>query len=458
MALTTNGNFSVTSEVEWGGTKAFMNNMLTAIRATTFEALNNTSMLGTAVNLRYPVQYDAFFGLDATGESNEIIQRTLTVAVQPNKLQPNCSISGVAFGLDALEATFYVGTDTMDEFWERYINQNAIIQLANKNNGVVINNMQLAICDSIGDPSQPFNGVNSVNDIAAMFTLLGLSSAVYGPKNCGLTPQSASTMTSSYASNIFDPSFIDPLLRDNPMNMGMFADLDFYQDVQIGQHKNGDWYDPLTPPTITAILQTNDPTALNTIITLAGCIAGATVNTFDLINFNTTAGNPAGGYLQSVNQSLYTPIQKVKTVKIQAPATVAGDGTVTIYVNTLVGTGGKYTNISALPAVGNFVNLVGANGGSYAQNLCWVKSSVLYGNPPLYATPIGSGKTSVGKASLTAYPFQLMVNERLPNGFPLAYTILASGDIDTTDAKYVLRTIAASNTYQGYGFLYLTAN
>ncbi len=452
-------NYTITDMTYWGMVEAFQNSMGTALRATPYTKFDDNSTLGTSINERYPVEFGYNLGITATVQ-NDIIQRILTVSVQPDPTLPNCSASYVYYGFGMLDSSYYLAANNPDEFWKRYVTQNTIIQLGNSNNQNVINRMELALPNSIGNPTQPFSGVQAMNQIGATFANMGLTSdARYGQKYLAISPSAAASMQSNYALNVFDPQFIDPILKDNPNNLGRYAGIDVYMDQQVKVHQTGSWF--TTAPEITAVANTGDITQPFSTITLSGCVNGATVPAGELLYFTPTATDT--GAFQAVNRSTYFPIPNMpRTVVVQQAATVSGTGTVSLNVNVLVGPGSyptnQYTNISQVPVATNFVQVVGTAGSVYVKNFCWVKSAVLYGNPPLWPTPIGTGKGGNAVPSgIQGFPFQANVNESLENGMRLAFNMTAQGDILTTQTDYVFRTIAATNTYEDYGFTYLTS-
>lgn len=452
-------NFAVTQETLWGGVDIYINNMTTAMVATPFNNANNQSGLGQSIDLRYPIPMMGERGIDPTYQQN-IVQRVLPVTWGVD------TAAVVQFALGMMDTTFSIAVNDPNSFFEQYINKNLVVQLANQNSLRLMEKMELAFSDSIGSPTQVISGLQVLTQMNSMFGNMGLDISQNGMKYAAFSPNAAGTLQLPYAS-YFDQSFLDPILRDNTNKLGVFSGIQCYMDQFVTYaltHQNGDWYNPLSPPAIAAISApagapgtgVDNINNAYTVLSLTGCVNSSTVKLGDLITIFSTA---SGKIIQQINQSVFKPFGNPKTLVVQEDASVGGTGDVDIKVTTIVnsGAGQTWQNVSLPVTVGDTVALVAGNESVFVKNPVFPKDAIMFGNPPLWPTPIGSGKMTDGPSGLRGYPGQFQINHKIKqNGMNIAYLLTTQAQ-GTSTVLFTGQTLCIPAAYSGYGFMYLSA-
>lgn len=452
----------VTQETLWGGVDIYINNMTTAMVATPFTNANNQSSLGQTINLRYPIPMKGEVGLDPTYQQN-IVQRVLPVTWGTS------TSAVVQFPLGMLDTSFSIAVNDPNAFFDEYINKNLVVQLANQNAFRLMERMELAFSDSIGSPTQVVSGLQVLTQMNSQFGNMGLDISQNGQKYAAFSPNAAGTLQLPYAS-YFDQNFLDPILRENTNKLGVFSGIQCYMDQFVTfslTHQNGDWWNSLTNPVIAAISApagvpgtgTDNINNAYTVLSLTGCVNNSTVKKGDLITIKSQNAPTVGQVIQQINQSVFLPFGNPKTLVVQEDASVDGSGNVDIKVTTIVneGAGQTWQNVSIPVQVDDTVQLVAGNSAVYVKNPCFPKQAILFGNPPLWPTPIGTGKQGDAPAGLRGYPGQFQVNHRIKqNGMNIAYLLTTQAQ-GTSTVLFTGQTICIPAAYNGYGFMYLSA-
>lgn len=447
-------NFSVSTLTQWGGVPIYLNSMTTCMLATPFTEGNGNATIGQSLKKRYPIRLQGGQGLAAT-ESNDVIQRYLNITWGPD----TCGY--VKFSLGAMDTTTSIGVNTPDAFFNEYINNGMVPQLANQNEFRLMEKIEQAFSGSIGSPSTVIAGLGAMNQVDVQFANMALNKTL-GTKFMGMSPNTAATVQVPYAS-YFDQNFVDPILRKSPNKLGVYSGIECYMDQFISSsltHTNGDWMD-VTAPVIAAIVGTTDINAAFTTLSLTGCVPNATVRKGDLLVITSTDPLWSGKDIQEINGSTYTIYGNRKTFVVRELAVVDGTGDVDIKINPIVnpipGQKVPYQNVNVAIVDGDSVSMVGGNGDVYTKNICFAKQSLLFGNPSLWPTPIGSGKQGDSPAGLAAFPYQAAINHTIKeNGMPISYNIVAQGDITSFDTTYVGRTMCIPAAYDDLGFMFLS--
>lgn len=305
------------------------------------EYKNEFKKVGTSVEIRKPVKFSVNTG--QTKSNTDVVEyyNTFTVATQAN----------VSWAFNSVELTM-----TIEEYSKRYIAP-ATLALANY--------VDAALCNLYNDVGQysgtPGTTPSAYSDLGDAQQILDESAvptmgrvAVMNPAaHWSLADGLKGTFAQKPANDIHTKGFL-----------GSVAGLDLHMDQNIARHLTGAFTTSCTP------LMADTSTAGDTSLTTDGWkVSTAVLTAGDVF----TIGNSAATNIYSVNPVSGTSTGVLKKfVSLNAETSTSG-GVVEIDIMESTSEGlrttGGYKNVSALPASGSTINVVGTESTYYPQNL-----------------------------------------------------------------------------------------
>jgi hypothetical protein len=445
-------SFQFDDDVVWEVIEAFSNTLATSAYAIPFNEFDGNPKNGTSYRLNYPILQRAVDGIAYDPANMQNIFRRF------RRINLNDGFN-VTFPITWDEITFKSGTMNQQAFSSEYLVP-AARSLGEKCNKATMTEMAINFSDTIGDSTQPLNGITTMANIDSMFSNMGLSH--FAKKYFQLSPNSTAGLQTPYA-GYFNQGFNTSILEKdtttfNKMYSGIWPYVDqSYIRIQNGVFDTGAAGDitvTVAPPTTQTI---NDSYS---VITLSG-FANNQANVLRALNriyFTHTNGD----IVQQINPDNYTSFGNYKTFVVlgdnATPSNpivnaVTDDATIRVFPPIVSAATDQYANVSSPVVVGDIVNIVGAAStltvtSYYVLNFCFVDQGLRFANPPIGTTVVGSGNMGFG-----GFAYQQKMSEKIPNSeMTLALNVSCDGNHPAFSNVISSRAVSGSAAFNGYGF------
>lgn len=323
----------------------------TIITKETLVMLENNLVAASKVNRQFENQFVKIGSSLTIRKPNQFTVSSGPALAVQNVVEPSTSITinqqkHVDFSFSSVELTL-----TIEEFSQRYLKP-AASQLAN----------QLDY-DVIGNWSQIYNVVGTPGTVPANFAALG---AVGQRMDEGAVPQDgrvlilnpaaywsmANGLTTLYVNKVAEPALKGFLAN--------IANFEIYMDQNIQVQTVGAY---AGAPTVNGASQTG-----------ASLVTHAwTASIADLLNPGDVF-TIAGVY--AVNPRNKQPTTHLQNFTVTAQAASDGSGNATLAISPAITPTGAYQNVSASPANGAVITVIGTASTGYAQNLAFVRDAI----------------------------------------------------------------------------------
>lgn len=323
----------------------------TIITKETLVMLENNLVAASKVNRQFENQFVKIGSSLTIRKPNQFTVSSGPALAVQNVVEPSTSITinqqkHVDFSFSSVELTL-----TIEEFSQRYLKP-AASQLAN----------QLDY-DVIGNWNQIYNVVGTPGTVPANFAALG---AVGQRMDEGAVPQDgrvlilnpaaywsmANGLTTLYVNKVAEPALKGFLAN--------IANFEIYMDQNIQVQTVGAY---AGAPTVNGAAQTG-----------ASLVTHAwTASIADLLNPGDVF-TIAGVY--AVNPRNKQPTTHLQNFTVTAQAASDGSGNATLAISPAITPTGAYQNVSASPANGAVITVIGTASTGYAQNLAFVRDAI----------------------------------------------------------------------------------
>jgi hypothetical protein len=461
-------SFQFNDDVKWDVMDGFSNTLATSALALPFNDFNDNPKNGTSYRLNYPVRMRARRGIAYDPNNMENIFRRFRNITLGNGM--DLSIDGgynSTFPITWDQVTFKDGVGSQEAFSNEFLVPCARSLGELINNDTMYEELAINFSDTIGDPSQPLNGINTMAAANTMFSNMGLT--MYKKKYLQLSPNSTDALQTPYT-NYFNQSFNASILeKDTTVFDKLYSGIMPYVDqsyvtVQNGVFDTGAAGD-ITVAVAPPLTQTaNDPYS---VITLTGFANNQTnvLRRLNRIQFRHVSGQA----VQMVNPNNYKAFNNQKTFVVLgdngSPSNpvinaTGNDAEIRIFppVITASSPSPSEQNVDSAIVVGDIVTLYGAAStlsttSSYTLNFGFVDQAIRFANPPIGTTVIGSSNMGFG-----GFPFQQKMSEKIPNSeLTISLNISSQGNHPEFNNVISSRAIAGTAAFNNYGFGYATS-
>lgn len=451
--VTQPNSFQFNDDVVWDVIEAFSNTLATSAYAMPFTEFDGNPKNGTSYRLNYPILQKARDGIAYDPNDIENIYRRFRY------IRLNDGFNNT-FPITWDEITFKSGSFSQESFSNEYLIPSAR-SLGEKCNKATMTEMAINFSDTIGDATQPLNGIITMAAINSMFANMGLSH--FAKKYFQLSPNATSGLQVPYT-GYFNQGFNTSILEKDTttfdkMYSGVYPYIDqSYITIQNGVFDTGAVGDitvVVAPPTDQQI---NDEYS---VITLGG-FADSQTNVLRFLN-RITFTHTSGEAVDQINPDNYASIGNIKTFVVlsdnDSPPNLVidadsdGEAVIRIFPPVVSDTTSAYQNVSSAVVVGDVVGLVGAPStlsltSKYVLNFCFVSQGLRFANPPIGTTVIGSGNMGFG-----GFSYQQKMSEKIPNSeMTLALNVSCNGNHPAFSNVISSRAISGSAAFNGYGF------
>lgn len=444
--MTAPNNFQFSQIVEWGIMERYSNSLATSMYALPYNKFNMNTEAGMSREIRYPVMQRGSEGIaydPANVQSIEQRYRSITLGKGNN----------VTFNVTWDQMSFDDAADSQGEFSTRYLlpNVSALGQLVNAKTMI---EMAINFSDTIGDPTQPLNGLTTMASVDTQFANMGLSH--FTKKYFQLSPNSTQGIQVPYAT-YFNQGFNTDILEDDTTKFNkMYSGIRNYIDQSFVRIKNGTFLNTGSVTVSVAPPPTTDINQQFSTITLTG-FALSSPNVLNFLN-RITFVNPSVGTDQvyALNPDNFSPYGLPKSFVVLGETAgtfgnVSSDGSgnamVNIFPPVVSNTQSAYNNVSRNIAVGDQVVLIGGANGQYTLNFFFVDEGLLFANPPISTNTPGSPNSLMG-----GFSYQQVMTQKIPNSLmTLAINYSAAGNHPMFSNTISSRVITAAAAFNGYG-------
>lgn len=464
MAYTDNA-FQFNNEVVFNLLEAASNSLATSARARPYDGFNYVSTKGDSRRLAFPQRLKAISGIPYNNSDiQSLITRFRRITVD--------AAATVPISVNWQQTTFDIGVDSQVEFANRFL-IGGMRTAANLLDYNTILDMAKNISDTIGDPSQPMNGLQTMSQVNTMFMNMGLTH--YAEKYMQLSPNATGGVQTPYAT-YFNQPFNTPILEKDTTNFSRdYSGIDIYATQNYYTVTNGVFDEGAVGNITVSVAPVNQSSTLDpysegpatsqcnseyATLTLTG-FAASTSNIFYPLNrIYFDGATPADAPVFMVNPDNYRSFSVKKTYVVISDANgdvtnIASDGSgncaIRIFPPVLDATTGvAYQEISRPIAIGDVVGIVGGANTAYDLNFCYVKDAVMFANPPVSTSTVRNQSSS-----FAGFPFIQVMQDKIPNSeLSLSFTMTAVGNQPMFTNEIAIRSVSAAASYTGFGFAY----
>ncbi len=437
--------------VWWDLQDTYANTLGTLYLAEPFDRFNDNNYDGLSATLPYPYLYEGNDGLtyDPNTQVNSIIARTRPIAINIFK--------NVPIGFNGQQMTFFAASDSYDMFFRKYIGP-GVTRLANMVASDCMDQIITTFSDSIGNPSQPLNGVDTMTAINAQFANMGI--AHIAEKYFGMSPLSSASFQVPYAT-YYNPTMNYPILKNDNNDLGIFGGAYCYMDQLIKQVMNGTF---ATSGTVTLSATPATVATPDTPMTIQA--SGFTPSSTGVLLFNNLIyfGIPSNP-VNAVNPDTRFPYATNKTFSVLYQINSDGSGnaeyndpvlgtTLGIPIYPAICVSGPYQNVSRPVVLNDQVNMVGTAHQVITRNLAWVRPGLRFANPGIATGLLNSGTKGMQLGGLVLQEtFKVDVPD---TDLSFAFTLSAQGSDSQFLTTITSRAAAGLAPFNGYGFQVLS--
>ena len=337
----------------------------------------NGYTVGESISIRRPTDFTVRDG--ATASVQDVVEGKFTLSVDHQK--------GVDFQFTSQDLTLQIG-----DLSERVIKP-AMVQLANQIDRDVLG-LYNDVWNWVGTPG---NTIDSFADFAKAPERLDLSAVPQDDRYAVMSPSDQWGMLGSQTALFMQDVAKDAYRRGK---LGMIGNVDTYSSQNVQTLTTGT-RDNTTPVTSGSSNSTDWATSKNTgtmSLTTKGWDAAATISQGDVF---TIAG------VFAVNPVTKATLSYLQQFVVKQAATANGTTTsaTTLTVSPPIITSGAFQTVSAAPADGTTITVVGTASTGYSQNMVFHKNAFSLVMVPMVAPP---GAVQVSRKSYNGYSVRVI--------------------------------------------------
>jgi hypothetical protein len=438
--MTAQNNFSFSQLVEWGVMERYSNTLATSMYAIPYTKFNSNTEAGMSRTIRYPVIQKGSDGISYDPANvQSIYQRVRNITLGAG--------NNVTFNVSWDQMTFEDAANSQEEFSNRYLlpNASAMGQLVNKKTLV---EMAIYFSDTIGNPSQPLNGLTTMADVDSQFSNMGL--AHFTNRYFQLSPNSTKGIQVPY-STYFNQGFNTSILeKDTTTFDKAYSGIKNYVDQSFVRITNGTFSAAGNVTVSVAPPVDEDINQPYSTVTLAGFNLTQT-NVIRALNRVTFAdATTPSDAVYAVNPDNFEEYGLAKTFVVldDTDSDGSGNAEINIFPPVVSSTIDPYQNVTRNILVGDKVTLLGGANAKYTLNFAFVDQGLLFANPPISTNPPSSPNSSMG-----GFSYQQVMSQKIPNSLmTLSFNLSSAGNHPMFSNTMSSRTITGVAAFNGYGF------
>lgn len=438
--MTAPNGFQFSQLVEWAAIERFSNTLATSMYAMPYTKFNQNTEAGMSRTLRYPVLQIAKEGIEYDPANVESLQQR----VRPITLGDG---NNATFNVKWDQMSFEDSADSQEAFSREYLLPN-VSALGQKVNKKTLLEMAAYFSDTIGDPTQPLNGLTTMSSIDTQFANMGLS--YYTNKYFQMSPNATQGIQVPY-STYFNQGFNTSILeKDTTTFDKAYSGIKNYIDQSFIRITNGT-FEAAGNVTVSVAPPINeDINQPYSTVTLAGFVNGAQKVLLPLNRITFGSATTVSDQVYAINPLNYEEYGNIKTFVVlnTVDADGAGAANVNIFPPVVSDPNNPYHLVSRNIKVGDKVTLFGGANAKYSLNFAFVDQGLRFANPPISTNPPDSPNSLMG-----GFTYQQVMTQKIPNSLlTLSFNLSVQGNHPAFSNTMSSRTMSGVAAFNGYGF------
>lgn len=438
--MTAPNSFQFSNLVEWGMMERYSNSLATSMYAMPYTKFNMNTEAGMTRTIRYPVMQKAVEGI-AYDPANvqSIFQRVRQITLGDG--------NNVTFNVAWDQMSFDDAADSQEAFSRKYLLPN-VSALGQKVNKKTLLEMAIYFSDTIGNPSQPLNGLTTMASVDTQFSNMGLSH--FTSRYFQLSPNSTQGIQVPY-STYFNQGFNTSILeKDTTTFDKAYSSIINYVDQSFVRITNGSFSAPGDVTVTVAPPSTDEINQPFSTVTLTGFTVTSANVLLALNRITFGSATVPADQVYAVNPDNYEEygVAKAFVVLNNISSDGSGNANVNIFPPVVSALSDPYQNVSRDILVGDKVTLIGGANAKYTLNFAFVDQGLLFANPPISTNPPSSPNSLMG-----GFTYQQVMTQKIPNSLmTLSFNLSAAGNHPMFSNTMSSRTMTGVAAFNGYGF------